>query len=393
MIHLLLVVIYLSFISLGLPDSLLGAAWPSMYTVLGVSLSAAGIISILITICTVLSSLLSDRIVRRFGAGLVTAVSVGMTAAAMFGFSAATQFWMLCLWALPYGLGAGSIDAALNNFVALHYHARHMSWLHCFWGVGAALGPYIMGACLTGQTGWQGGYRIVSLLQCGLTILLFVSLSLWKQKATAENQPAQNTRPYRISQLIHLPGAKAALAAFFFYCSLELSTGLWGATYLVLEKGIQADRAASLVSLFFLGITAGRLICGFLASRLRGVQLIRIGECLAAAAILLLFLGTNAVVCGAALTVLGIGCAPVFPCLIHDTPQRVGADASQAMIGLQMALAYTGNTIAPPVMGLFVERVTPLAFTLLLLLFLCCLVAMTESLRRLDGRRSKTDAK
>lgn len=267
MIHLLLAVIYAAFISLGLPDSLLGAAWPSMYQGFGVPVSYSGIIFCIVSGGTVISSLLSDRLTRRLGAGRVTAISVAMTALALFGFSISGQFWMLCLWAVPYGLGAGSVDAALNNYVALHFSSRHMSWLHCMWGVGASVGPYIMGAALSGGAGWPMGYRIISLIQLVLTCLIFLSLPLWKTGAGEDAQEEKGGEVLGLGKILGLPGAKEILIAFFCYCALEQTTGLWASSYLVLHKGVAPETAAGFASLFYIGITLGRAVCGILAAK------------------------------------------------------------------------------------------------------------------------------
>ena len=268
MFSLLLALIYVSFISLGLPDSLLGSAWPQMQESLGVSLSLGGVISFLITANTILSSLMSHRVIQRFGTGGVTMCSVAMTALALLGFSLSNSFFALCLWAIPYGLGAGSVDAALNNFVALHCKAKHMSWLHCFWGIGATGGPYIMGLCLSRGMGWQAGYRTISFLQMALTLILLLSLPLWK-KQELPLSGGETVRPQtpQWGKLLKRPGVKAALTAFFFYSALELTTGLWGSSYMVAIRGISPETAAKWISLFYLGITAGRLLNGFLKMR------------------------------------------------------------------------------------------------------------------------------
>ena len=275
MVSILLAIIYISFISLGLPDSLLGSAWPSMYQQLGVPVSYAGVVSMIIAGGTILSSLFSDKLIHRIGTGMVTAISVGMTAVALFGFSVSNSFLMLCLWGIPYGLGAGSVDAALNNYVALHYKAKHMSWLHCFWGVGATMGPYIMGACLTGGLTWNSGYRSISIIQIVLTAVLVVSLPLWKQKQDADetgiNEFGKGEVPAKsigLKEAVQLPGAKAVLVAFFCYCALESTTGLWGASYMVAYRGMSTEAAAKWASLFYLGITAGRFISGFITMRI-----------------------------------------------------------------------------------------------------------------------------
>ena len=275
MIHILLVIIYLAFISLGLPDSLLGSAWPVMHMEFSVPISYAGAVSMMIAAGTIISSLLSDRLTRKLGTGRVTAISVGMTAAALFGFSISGTYWMTLLWAIPYGLGAGSVDAALNNYVALHYASRHMSWLHCFWGVGASVGPVIMGAAITGGRGWNGGYRIISILQIILTAILVFSLPLWKGRG--EEKKENEAAPLSLRQIIGIPGAKSVMVCFFCYCALEQTTGLWASTFLVLRWNVSAEQAATLAGLFFIGITTGRAISGFATFKFNDSQMVRIG--------------------------------------------------------------------------------------------------------------------
>ncbi len=388
MVHLLLAVIYLSFLSLGLPDSLLGAAWPSMYGQLDVPVSYAGIISMVIAGGTVLSSLQSDRLTRRLGTGKVTAVSVGMTAAALFGFSASGSFWQLCLWAVPYGLGAGSVDAALNNYVAIHYASRHMSWLHCMWGVGTSLGPYIIGGALTSGAGWNVGYQRVALFQVALTAVLIASLPLWRSRRTEEDglESGGRSRALSLGQIIRIPGVRAVMVTFFCYCAMEQTAILWASSYLVLCRGVSAETAAGFAGLFCIGITVGRALSGFLTVKLSDAQMVRLGQGAAAAGIaaMLLPLGETAALAGLVLT--GLGCAPVYPCLIHSTPAHFGADRSQAIIGVQMASAYVGTCLMPPVFGMVAAHVTAALFPVYLLLLLVLMAAMHESLLRSGGK-------
>ncbi len=374
MTHLLLIMIYLSFISLGLPDALLGSAWPTMYPQFGVPVSYAGAISMIISMGTIVSSLQSDRLTRRFGAGKVTAVSVGLTAAALWGFSISGSFWQLCLWAVPYGLGAGSVDAALNNYVALHYASRHMSWLHCMWGIGATTGPYIMGWALTGGLGWNMGYRIIGLIQILLTALLVLTLPLWKKKDAAGAGEKENGADHALSlkEIFAIPGVRAIIAIFFCYCALESGAGLWAGSYLTLERGMDAETAAGCAGMFYLGITLGRAVSGFITFKLGDHQMIRLGQViiLAGAAALLLPAGPGMAVAG--LILVGLGCAPIYPSIIHSTPAFFGAERSQAIIGVQMASAYVGSCLMPPLFGVLANHVGPglLPFFLLALLAL-----------------------
>lgn len=358
MTHLLLVMIYLSFISLGLPDALLGAAWPTMYPQLGVPVSYAGGISMIISVGTILSSLQSDRLTRRFGPGRVTAVSVGLTAVALLGFSVSHSFWELCLWAVPYGLGAGSVDAALNNYVALHYASRHMSWLHCMWGIGATAGPYVMGWALAGGLGWNMGYRTIALVQIFLAFLLVASLPLWRGREKKENGEEMETeKALSLGQVFSIPGVRAMIAMFFCYCALESGAGLWAGSYLTLARGLDPETAARYAGLFYLGITVGRGVCGFVTFRLGDHQMIRLGQgvILAGCAALLIPAGPGVAVAG--LILVGVGCAPIYPSIIHSTPEFFGAERSQAIIGVQMASAYVGSCLMPPLFGVLAEHI------------------------------------
>lgn len=379
MFSLLLALIYVSFISLGLPDSLLGSAWSQMQESLGVSLSLGGVISFLITASTILSSLMSHQVIQRFGTGAVTMCSVALTALALFGFSLSDSFFALCLWAIPYGLGAGSVDAALNNFVALHCKAKHMSWLHCFWGIGATGGPYIMGLCMSRGMGWQAGYRTISFLQMALTLILLLSLPLWK-KQELPLSGGETVRPQtpQWGKLLKRPGVKAALTAFFFYSALELTTGLWGSSYMVAVRGISAETAAKWISLFYLGITAGRFFSGFLTLRFSDDAMVRLGEITAIVGILLILLPLHNLFLCLGLILTGLGCAPIYPSLLHATPQRFGKSLSQSLMGTQMAISYLGSTTMPPVSGFLSEKISMGLYPILLLVFALCMTILTE---------------
>lgn len=382
MIHLLLAVIYISFISLGLPDALLGSAWPTIYSEFQVPVSYAGIISMIIAIGTVISSLMSDRLTYRFGTGKVTAVSVAMTAVALLGFSFSHSFWMLCLWAIPYGLGAGSVDASLNNYVALHYASRHMSWLHCMWGVGASVGPYIMGYVLSNGQSWNIGYRSIGIMQIVLTALLLFSLPLWKSRPQAADGETTkgDHKPLSLRRILSIPGAKEIMITFFCYCALEQTAGLWASSYLVLNKGISTQTAASFASMFFVGITIGRALSGFLTMKLNDTQMIRLGEGIVLIGIVTLFLPLGEMISLIGLILVGLGCAPIYPCVIHSTPQHFGADKSQAIIGVQMASAYIGTCLMPPLFGLIANHISIALLPLYLLIILVLMFFMYEKM-------------
>ncbi len=396
MVNLLLAVIYVAFISLGLPDAVLGAAWPTMSVDLGAPISWAGGISMTISAGTIVSALLSDRMTLHFGAGKVTAVSVALTALALFGFSVAPNYWVLILLAIPYGLGAGGVDAALNNYVAIHYESRHMSWLHAMWGIGALTGPYVMGFALGAGQGWPWGYRYISILQVALTAILIFSLPLWKKRSEAKTGEVsgesdgtandETREPLGVRGVLAIRGAKEILVMFFCYCALESTAMLWGSSYMVLGKGIDKTTAAMWASLFCIGITVGRLASGFLTMKFNDPTMIRLGQALVLTGIvsMLLPLPYNiGTIVG--LMIIGLGCAPIYPCVIHSTPAYFGEDKSQAIVGMQMACAYVGSMCMPPVFGLIAQHISVLWFPLYMLVFLVLMVIMHESLRKKCG--------
>ena len=390
MVNILLAVIYMAFISLGLPDSLLGAAWPSMYTEFGVPLSYAGVVSMIIAFGTIVSSLQSDRMTRKLGTGMVTAISVAMTAMALFGFSFSHSFIALCLWAIPYGLGAGSVDASLNNYVALHYESRHMSWLHCMWGVGATLGPYIMGYTLTGGQSWNAGYRYIGIIQVFLTAILLLSLPLWlKRTAVNGGETDADTsvdkksgKALSLREIFSIPGAKEVMLCFFCYCALEQTTGLWASSYLNIYRGISPETAARYAALFYIGITIGRAISGFITMKLNDKQMIRMGQVIITIGLVMMLLPFSQNLSLFGLIVIGLGCAPIYPCIIHSTPAHFGADRSQAIIGVQMACAYIGTCLMPPVFGLIANYISVALLPVFLFVFLILMVVMHERLNR-----------
>ena len=377
---LLLALIYVCFISLGLPDSLLGSAWPVLHTEINVPLSYAGIISATITAGTILSSLFSDKLLRKFGAGLVTAVSVTATAICLFGFSISSQFWMLILWAIPFGLGAGGVDAILNNYVALHYKAQHMSWLHCMWGVGAAISPYIMSFSLVKLDDWSGGYFIVSIIQMVLSVIIFISIPLWKKGSTkSEDVPKhEETKALSFKEIFSIKGAVPCFLMFFSYCAMEVSASLWASTYLVQKWSFSPETAAGYASMFYIGVTLGRFINGFLAMKLTDKFLIRMGTLIIAMGIALMLVPIHSAFALVGFIVIGLGCAPIYPCIIHMTPDVFGADKSQAMIGVQMAFAYIGILAMPPLFGVIAEYITVSLLPIYLLIFLVIILAMHE---------------
>lgn len=379
----LLALIYLAFISLGLPDSLLGAGWPVMHTELGVSVSFMGIISMVISGGTIVSSLLSDKLTHKFGTRAVTVASVFLTVAALFGFSFSGSFSLLIIFAVPYGLGAGAIDAALNNYVALHYKAKHMSWLHCFWGVGAIISPFIMSFALK-NLNWNSGYRIVGFIQLAIALLLLVTLPVWKINKT---ESTADTKRVGLTAALKIKGVPFLLIGFFAYCAAEATAMYWASTYFTEVKGISGDRAASFAALFYIGITLGRFASGFITERLGDRRMILLGTGVLACGIMILLIPVQSYMTAfAAFLVIGFGCAPIYPCIIHSTPANFGAENSGAIIGIQMASAYVGSTFIPPLFGLFGNAVGFSVMPVYLLAFFALMIIMTEATFRITGK-------
>lgn len=384
MTTLLLALIYVAFISLGLPDILLGAAWPVMVEELNVPLSYGGLLFMIISCGTILSSLFSDKITRRLGAGWVTAISVLLTALALLGFSLSRNYTQLCLIAIPFGLGAGAIDAALNNYVALHFAGRHMNWLHACWGVGATVGPYVMSYALGAGIGWRSGYGIVSTLQFVLTLALFLSLPLWKKRtATTQEGTEDYEAPIGLREAVKIRGVKSVLLAMFGYCMVETTAGLWTSTYLVEYRHIDTETAAAYASLFYIGLTVGRIVSGFLSDRLGDKRMIRIGGGLILSGLTMIALPLS-VPYGAlaGLVILGLGCAPVYPAVIHSTPIHFGRENSHAIVGIQMASAYTGATVMPPIFGPIAQYIHIGLFPLYMAVGALLVILLTERVNR-----------
>jgi fucose permease len=391
MATLLLLIIYTTFISLGLPDSLLGVTWPAMQPDFGVPVSFAGFVSMLISGGTIVSSLFSGRLLRRFGTGRVTAFSVLLTAVALLGFSLAPAFGWLLFLALPLGLGGGAVDSALNAYIAEHYESRHMSWLHCFWGIGAMTGPIIISRVIANHDSWRKGYLTVSIIQFVLVTLLFLSLPLWtRKKARITGGMAESKEPEERSETGHgnpleplnIRGVKIVLVSFLFYCGIESTVGLWGSSFLVKAKGLDVATTAVWISFFYASITAGRLVSGFLTMRVDNSRLIRAGELIILIGTVLLLLPLPSLAAMFGVILVGLGCAPIFPCMLHETPVRFGAGNAQTIMGLQMAVAYTGATFLPPLFG-FLASVSTLA--LLPWFILCYIAAMLASSEKLNS--------
>ncbi|MNO38259.1 putative transporter [compost metagenome] len=402
MATLFLIVIYLSFISLGLPDSLLGVAWPIMQPEIGASFGSAGIISMIIAGGTIVSSLVSGSIIQKLGTGQVTLISCLMTAGALLGFSVAPSLFWFAVLAIPLGLGAGAVDSALNHYVASHYKAHHMSWLHSFWGVGAMLGPIIMSYNIADQNSWRQGYWTVAMIQFGLVVGLFITLPLWKRVADRQqasksllslesdhtqlkehDNPQSPESSVAQKHPIQIKGVKYTLVAFLFYCSVEATVGLWGASYLVGARSISAETAASWVSLYYGGITLGRFMSGFITMKVSNRHLILIGQLTALVGGIILLLPLPNVLILTGFILIGLGLAPIFPGLLHETPARFGKEQSAKLMGYQMAAAYTGTTFLPPIFGLIASNTTIKLFPVAALLFIFAMLVGSEKVIRI----------
>ncbi|ANS74470.1 MFS transporter [Paenibacillus yonginensis] len=398
MASMFLIIIYLAFISLGIPDSLLGAAWPSMRTDLGASFGFAGIMSMVVAGGTIVSSLASGSLLRRVGAGKITLISCLLTAAALLGFSLAPSVIWLTVLAIPLGLGGGAIDAALNHYVAEHYKAHHMNWLHCFWGVGATLGPIIMSYFIAEHNSWRNGYSAVSKIQFSLVVILFVTLPLWKRIAAMKEieqarHPQDQSRPdseitsYR-GNVFQIKGVKPTLISFLFYCGVETTVGLWGASYLVGARDMSAETAAGWISLYYGGITIGRLITGFITLMVHNRVLILFGQIVAIAGGLMLLAPLPSLFL-IGIILIGVGLAPIYPGLLHETPARFGREHSAKLMGYQMAVAYTGSTLLPPLFGFIAGRTSIGLFPFVVLAFLICMLMSVEKVNLILNKQKE----
>ncbi len=358
MTSLLLALIYISFISLGLPDAVLGSAWPVVSGEFGVPISSMGIVTIIISAGTIISSLNSNRLINKIGVHKVTALSVAITAISLFGFSSSPSFFILCLWAIPYGLGAGGVDTALNNYVAINFESKHMSWLHCMWGVGATAGPYIMGIVLTGGGSFRFGYVLLFAVQAVLSIIIFTTAPIWRASTETKVEETKDKRAISLKEIIKIPGVLQMAVAFFCYCTVEQTAGLWASSYLVYSRGISAELATGFTALFYLGITIGRGICGFFAIKYTDKQMIRAGSAIIAVGVAILFIPIGEITAFIGIAMVGLGSAPIFPCIIHSTPFNFGTKNSQAIIGVEMAAAYAGNLTMPALFGVIGREIS-----------------------------------
>jgi fucose permease len=394
-----LIIIYLAFISLGLPDSLLGVSWALMQLEFGAPLETAGLLFMTIAGGTIISSFVSGAVLNRFGTGIVTFVSVLMTACALLGFHFAPSLFWLFICAIPLGLGAGAVDTGINNYVASHYKAHHMSWLHCFWGVGATLGPVIMAQYISWQHSWRSGYLAIAGLQFALVVILFFTLPLWNKVAGNNNSNQSNEQENSNSAVtekqkpLQIRGVKYALISFLFYCGAEATMGLWGSSFLVNVKDLSVEVAAKWVSLYYAGITIGRFITGFITLKIDNRTLIRMGQIIALVGAALLFLPLPSAFSLVGFMIVGLGLAPIFPCMLHETPTRFGQEHSQTIMGYQMAVAYTGSTFLPPLLGFIAAHSTIGIFPFVIASFIVIMFFVSEKLNSIFNKNKLRSVK
>ncbi len=389
MYTLLILIIYLAFISLGLPDSLLGTAWPIMHQDIGASISTMGIIAMVISLGTIISSLFSNKLRHKFGTGIITTVSVFLTAIALLGFSYSNNMLMILLFSIPYGFGAGAIDAALNNYVALHYSSKIMSWLHCFWGVGTIISPFVMSYALSNSS-WNLGYRIVSYIQIFIGIILLLSLKLWKTSQSDEDTQSEESSNIGIFDVFRIKGVISLLIAFFGYCAAESTAIAWSCTYLVKVKGIDEPTAAAFASSFFIGLTVGRFLGGFVMDRLGDKKMILLGIAMLMCGIFFIMIPTSSyTIALLGLIVAGLGCAPIFPCIMHSIPNNFGKENSGAIIGIQMASAYLGSTIMAPLFGVIGKHISFNLFPIYLAIFAILMLIMIENTFKTQNKETQ----
>ena len=386
----LLIIIYIAFIGLGIPDSLFGTAWPAIYSEFELPISFGSFVTIIISCGTVLSSVISSKIISRLGTNKVSAYSTLLTALALLGFSFAPNLWVMCFWAIILGVGAGAIDVALNNYVAIHYSATHMSFLHCFYGVGVSVSPYILSLVIAGNFGWRGGYRIAFAIQLIITLLLFLSLPLWRKAHGGENESEENThKDLSFGSVLKIPGVKMMCSLFIASCAIECTCGGWGSTFLVEYKHLPAEKAAQIIMIYYIGMTIGRFLSGVLAAKLHSWKIIKLGQIVLGLALLLLILPGGIYLCALGMFLIGLGNGPMFPNFNYLTPENFGSDISQSVIGIQMASAYIGIMVAPAVCGLLGQVFGMVIFPFYLILFYAIMIPVTVRIKTVLKRNAK----
>ena len=386
----LLIIIYIAFIGLGIPDSLFGTAWPAIYSEFELPISFGSFVTIIISCGTVLSSVISSKIISRLGTNKVSAYSTLLTALALLGFSFAPNLWVMCFWAIMLGIGAGAIDVALNNYVAIHYSATHMSFLHCFYGVGVSVSPYILSLVIAGNFGWRGGYRIAFAIQLIITLLLFLSLPLWRKAHGSENESEENThKDLSFGSVLKIRGVKMMCSLFIASCAIECTCGGWGSTFLVEYKHLPAEKAAQIIMIYYIGMTLGRFLSGVLAAKLHSWKIIKLGQIVLGLALLLLILPGGVYLCALGMFLIGLGNGPLFPNFNYLTPENFGSDISQSVIGIQMASAYIGIMVAPAVCGLLGQVFGMVIFPFYLIVFYAIMIPVTIRIKTVLKRNAK----
>ncbi len=381
----LLVVIYIAFIGLGVPDSLIGSAWPAIHTEMNIPVEAVSVLTFIISGCTVLSSMFSAGILNKFGTAKVTAFSTAMTAAALLGFSFAPSFWFMIPLAVVLGLGAGAIDSGLNNYVALHFKASHMNFLHCFYGVGVSLSPYLMSQALS-NAGWRSGYRYAFYVQAAITLLLIISVPMWKKSSSADESEEENSVNLTLVQMAKMPEVRQVWIIMLATNAIEYACGVWGSTYLVSEKGFEARHGALALTVYYVGMSVGRFVSGLLSDKISTWKRIGIGSAILAPAILLMLLPLHGAVTVAGLFLVGLGNGSIYPNMIHLTPHNFGKDVSQSIMGSQIAFAYIGVMLAPPavslISGLFGIKIYPVLLAVLYAIMVIALKCFVNRLKK-----------
>ena len=386
----LLIIIYIAFIGLGIPDSLFGTAWPAIYSEFELPISFGSFVTVIVSCGTVLSSVISSKIISRLGTNKVSAYSTLLTALALLGFSFAPNLWVMCFLAIILGIGAGAIDVALNNYVALHYSATHMSFLHCFYGVGVSVSPYILSLVIAGNFGWRGGYRIAFAIQLIITLLLFLSLPLWNKVHGGESKSEENAhKDLSFGSVLKIPGVKMMCSLFIASCAIECTCGGWGSTFLVEYKHLPAEKAAQIIMIYYIGMTLGRFLSGVLAAKLHSWKIIKLGQIVLGLALLLLILPGGVYLCALGMFLIGLGNGPLFPNFNYLTPENFGSDISQSVIGIQMASAYIGIMVAPAVCGLLGQVFGMVIFPFYLIVFYAIMIPVTIRIKTVLKRNAK----
>ena len=387
----LLVVIYIAFIGLGVPDSLVGSAWPAIHTELNIPVEAVSVLTFIISGCTVLSSMFSAGILNKFGTSKVTAFSTGMTALALFGFSVAPSFGVMIPIAVVLGLGAGAIDSGLNNYVALNFKASHMNFLHCFYGVGVSLSPYLMSQALR-LVDWRGGYRYAFYVQFAIAVMLIFSIPLWKKSSSSEESSEELVTSLSIKEMIKKPEVIQVWVIMLVTNAIEYACGVWGSTYLVEEKGFNIEHGALALTIYYVGMSIGRFLSGLLANKIKTWKRIFIGSVILAPAILVMLLPLPAVFSVVGLFLIGLGNGSIYPNMIHLTPHNFGKEVSQSIMGSQIAFAYIGVMLAPPtvslISGVFSMKVYPVLLAVLYVVMVVTLKIFINHLKK-QGRYKK----